>query len=94
MVVASNRVRYWRTRPLEGDAASNLEEVAREAARVLATCQDNLGVQVQNVWYCARPPAEPEVEEALAKALGRELRPLPANFVPACRAALGATRSF
>src|SRR5208282_1943209 len=23
VVVASNRVRYWRTRPLEGDAASN-----------------------------------------------------------------------
>ena len=83
VVVAFNRVRYWRTRPLEGDAASNAEEVGREAARVLATCQDNLSVQVQNVWYCARPPAEPQVEEALAKALGRELHPLPANFVPA-----------
>jgi hypothetical protein len=83
VVVASNRVRYWRTRPLEGDAVSNLEEVAREATRVLATCQDNLGVQVQNVWFCARPPAEPEVEAALARALGRELRPLTANSVPA-----------
>ena len=29
------------------------------------------------------PRQEPEVEEALAKALGRELRPLPANFVTA-----------
>jgi hypothetical protein len=82
VVVASNRVRYWRTRPLEGDAASNAEEVGRESARVLATCQDNLNVQVQNVWYCARPPAEPEVEGALAHALGRELRPLPGNFLP------------
>jgi len=82
VVVAENRVRYWRTRPLEGDAMSNIEEVAREATRVLATCQDNLAVQVQNVWYCARPPAEAEVEEALAKALGRELGPLPATFVP------------
>jgi hypothetical protein len=82
VVVASNRVRYWRTRPLEGEAVHSLDEVAREAARVLATCQDNLGVQVQNVWYCARPPAEREVEEALAKALGRELRPLAANFGP------------
>jgi hypothetical protein len=80
VVMASNRVRYWRTRPLEGDAASNAEEVAREAARVLATCHDNLGVEVQNVWYCARPPQEPEVNRALAKALGRELCPLPANF--------------
>jgi hypothetical protein len=82
VVVASNRVRYWRTRPLEGDAASNAEEVGRESARVLATCQDNLNVQVQNVWYCARPRAEVEVEEALAKALGRELRALPANYLP------------
>ena len=82
VVVASNRVRYWRTRSLEGDAASSLEEVAREAARVLATCQDNLGVQVQNVWYCARPPAGLEVEEALAKALGRDLRQLPSNAIP------------
>jgi len=83
VVVAFNRVRYWRTRPLEGDAASNLEEVGREATRVLATCQDHLGVQVQDVWFCARPPAATEVEETLAKALGRELRPLPASFVPA-----------
>lgn len=83
VVVVSERVRYWRTRPLEGSAVDNLEEVAREAARVLATCQDNLSVQVQNVWFCARPPAEPEVEQALAKALGRELSPLPANYIPA-----------
>ena len=82
VVVASNRVRYWRTRSLEGDAVSSLDEVAREAARVLATCQDNLGVQVQNVWYCARPPAALEVEEALAKALGRDLRQLPSNVIP------------
>jgi hypothetical protein len=83
VVMASNRVRYWRTRALEGDAASNVEEVAREAARVLATCQDNLNVQVQNVWYCARPPQPVEVTAAIAKTLGRELRPLPANFIPA-----------
>jgi hypothetical protein len=94
VVVASNRVRYWRTRPLEGDAVSNLEEVAREATRVLATCQDNLGVQVQNVWFCARPPAESVVEEGLAKALGRELRPLPANFVPAAGLPSGQREAF
>jgi hypothetical protein len=83
VVMASNRVRYWRTRPLEGEAVYNLEEVAREAARVLATCQDNLSVQVQNVWFCSRPPAGSKVEEALAKALSRELRPLLANSVSA-----------
>ncbi|MFZ0963632.1 MAG: hypothetical protein WAO35_22440 [Terriglobia bacterium] len=83
VVMASDHVRYWRTRPLEGDAANNAEEVAREATRVLATCQDSLSVQVQNVWYCARPPADPVVEAALGKVLGRELLPLPAD-IAAC----------
>jgi hypothetical protein len=80
-VVVANRVRYWRTRPLEGGAVNHLDEVAREAARVLATCQDNLGVRVDNLWFCSRPPAEPEVVEALATAFGRELSPLSADFV-------------
>jgi hypothetical protein len=94
VVVASNRVRYWRTRSLEGDPANNAVEVAREAIRVLATCQDNLSVQIQNVWYCARPPAEAEVEEALAKGLGREFRPLPANFLPAAGLPSGQREAF
>jgi hypothetical protein len=78
VVVASNRVRYWRTRALEADPWVNLGEVAREASRVVATCQDNLAVQIENVWVCARPPAEREVEEALANALGREYLPVAA----------------
>ena len=82
VVIASNRVRYWRTRVLADDGAGNAEEVGREAARVLATCQDNLSVQVENVWYCGRPPADLEVDAALAKALGRQLLPLKANCFP------------
>jgi hypothetical protein len=77
IVVALNRVRYWRTRALENGAAEGGEEVAREAARVLATCQDHLNLSVQNVWFCARPPETVEMKDALAKALGRELSPLP-----------------
>jgi hypothetical protein len=83
VVMASNRVRYWRTRSLDGEVAGNIEEIAREATRVLATCQDNLAVQVENVWFCARPPAVLAVEQALAKALGRELSALPAAFARA-----------
>ena len=82
VVMASNRVRYWRTRSLEGEAESQGEEVGREAARVIATCQDNLGVQVQNVWYCARPAPAAEVNRALAQTLGRELNRLLADVVP------------
>jgi hypothetical protein len=51
-------------------------------------------VQVQNVWYCARPPAELEVEEALARALRRVLRPLPANFLPAAGLPSGQREAF
>jgi len=94
VVVASNHVRYWRARSLEGDAGSNIEEVCREAARVLATCQDNLRVQVQYIWFCARPPADPQVEEILAKALGHELRPLPADFLPAAGLPSGQREAF
>ncbi len=83
IVVALNRVRYWRTRALEDGAAEGGEEISREAARVLATCQDHLNLSVQNVWFCARPPETAEMKEALAKALGREIRPLPGTQAPA-----------
>lgn len=83
VVIASNRIRYWRTRVLAEDGVGNAEEVGREAARVLATCQDNLSVHVENVWYCGRPPADVEVDAALAKALDRQLLPLKANVFPA-----------
>ena len=94
VVMDSNRIRYWRTRPLAGDAASNAEEVGREAARVLATCQDNLSVHVENVWYCARPLADPEVESALAAALGRELCPLQSSSAPAAGLPSGQREAF
>jgi hypothetical protein len=94
VVMDSNRIRYWRTRQLVGDAASNAEEVGREAARVLATCQDNLSVHVENVWYCARPLADPEVESALAAALGRELCPLQSSSAPAAGLPSGQREAF
>jgi type IV pilus assembly protein PilM len=77
VVVVLNRVRYWRTRVLDaGVGRDSHEEIAREAARVLATCQDHLKVPVQNIWFCARPPATAGMKDALARILGRELRPL------------------
>jgi hypothetical protein len=94
VVMASNRVRYWRTRPMEGDAPNNMEEVAREAARVLATCHDNLGVEVKNVWYCARPPQPAAANDALAQALGRELCSLPAKFTLASALPSGQNDAF
>lgn len=77
VVLSLGRVRYWRTRPLEAAAGpANQDEVAREAARVLATSQDHLNLQVQDAWFCARPSAAPEILQAVTKTLGRELRQL------------------
>ena len=77
VVLSNSRVLYWRTRPLGEGGEDNLEEVSREAGRVLATCQDHLNLQVENVWFHSRPPGTPEIKYALAKALDRELRDLP-----------------
>jgi hypothetical protein len=82
VVVAGNHVHYWRTRSLEAEATDEVEEVSREATRVLAACQDNLHIQVENVWFCARPPAGARVGDALTATLGRELLPLQGNLVP------------
>lgn len=78
IVVSLDRVRYWRTLTLESESFSSSEEVGREATRVLAACQDHLKLAVRDIWFCARPPEAAALREALAKTLGRELRPLPA----------------
>jgi len=96
VVIASDRLRYWRTRPLEGSIENVAEEVSREAARVLATCQDNLSVHVQNVWYCERSLAETKskIGAAVEGALGRELSPLPGNLLPASGLPAGQRETF
>jgi hypothetical protein len=79
VVVSANRVRYWRNRAASQEAPAQAEEVSREAIRVLATCRDHLQVEIDNVWFCARPPVAREVREALVSAVGREVVPLPAT---------------
>jgi hypothetical protein len=78
IVVALNRVRYWRTLTLETESSASSEEVGREATRVLAACQDHLKLPVQEIWFCARPPEAAGIKDALAETLGREVRSLPA----------------
>ncbi|HXH49289.1 MAG TPA: hypothetical protein VNM47_08080 [Terriglobia bacterium] len=79
IVVALNRVRYWRTLTLETESSASTEEVGREVTRVLAACQDHLKLPVQDIWFCARPPGAAGIKDALAEILGRELRSLPAT---------------
>jgi len=78
VMVAEDRVRFWRNRALQRTVPGELPgEVAREVGRVLATCRDHLKVEVGHVWLCARPAEPAELGEELARALGREVRPLP-----------------
>jgi hypothetical protein len=80
IVVALNRVRYWRTLTLETESFASNGEVGREVTRVLAACQDHLKLPVQEIWFCARPPEADGMKDALAKILERELRSLPATL--------------
>jgi len=93
VVLSLDRVRYWRTRPLEGGPGS-CEEVAREAARVLATCQDHLNLPMQDIWLCVRPPAARELQQALVKTLGRELRTLPGDSAADAKLPVGELEAF
>jgi len=77
VVLTQSRVLYWRTRPLEEGAEDGLQEVGREAGRVLATCQDHYNLPIENVWFCSRPQRRGDLKRALAKTLGRELCDLP-----------------
>ena len=64
-------LRFWRTREFEEpDPRDLLAQVAAEAARVLASSADRLGISVENVRLCARPPASGEWARELAEILG------------------------
>jgi hypothetical protein len=77
VVVAGDRVRFWRNRAVERAAPEACaDEVGREVARVQAGCRDHLRLEVAAVWLCARPPAVPEMAPAVAGIVGQEVQPL------------------
>lgn len=80
-VAHKERLRFWRTRDLAGFGPDEMfEQVAAEAARVVASAEDRLDVHLSPVQLCARPPATDAWSERLAAALSREvhlLQPTP-----------------
>jgi hypothetical protein len=77
VVVAGDRVRFWRNRAVERAAPEACaDEVGREVARVQAGCRDHLRLEVAAVWLCARPPAVPGMAPAVAGIVGQEVQPL------------------
>lgn len=80
-VAHGERLRFWRTRDLAGLTPDEMfEQVAAEAARVVASSEDRLDTRLGPVRLCVRPPATDAWAERLAAALGREvalLQPAP-----------------
>jgi len=73
-VAHKDRLRFWRTRDLTGLSQDEMfEQVAAEAARVVASAEDRLDVHLGPVRLCVRPPATDEWAGRLAAALSREV---------------------
>jgi len=73
-VAHGERLRFWRTRDHAGlELDEMFEQVAAEAARVVASAEDRLSVRLGPVRLCVRPPATEAWAERLAVALGREV---------------------
>lgn len=73
-VAHGDRLRFWRARDLTGLAPDEMfEQVASEAARVVASTEDRLDFRLGPVRLCVRPPATSEWAMRLAVALGREV---------------------
>ncbi len=76
-LVYGGRLRLWRYQALENGAATASEEtVSREAARVMASAMDHLGIEISRVWLCARPPLTRELEPRIASAIATDLQNL------------------
>ena len=82
VVLTQSRVLYWRTRPLEEGAEGSVEEVGREAGRVLATCQDHWNLK-SRTWGCI--PAcggQGRLSGRWPKPWGSKVRDLPGTKAP------------
>jgi hypothetical protein len=77
VIVAGDRVRFWRNRAVErGTAEEFSKEIGQEVGRVQASCRDHLKLDVARIWLCARPPAGPELGPALSGIVCQEVRSL------------------
>ena len=76
-VVESQYLRFWRTRDFEPlEPQELLAQIGADAARVLASSADRLGISIESVWLCARPPAGKEWAPELAQILGCKVEAL------------------
>jgi hypothetical protein len=74
VVMVRDSVSFWRNRLLEGQAEEGEGEVAREIARVVATCRDHLRSEIEDLWIYARPPASRSLDKEIGEATDRRVR--------------------
>ncbi len=73
-VAHKERLRFWRARDLTGLSPDEMfEQVAAEAARVVASAEDRLDVHLGPVRLCVRPPVTDDWAGRLAAALNRDV---------------------
>ena len=77
-VICGKRLRFWRTRRFNAQAAGDVcGELVPEAARAFASMRDRFALEVAAVWLAARPQASKDLASQLESALGRSVRTLP-----------------
>src|SRR5213594_815905 len=77
VLVERSQLRTWRTRDMARVTPEDLPgEVAREAARVIASTRDRLNLEVGRVWLCSRPPGTSDLVPALTSAVSCAVEPL------------------
>ncbi len=80
LVLHGNRLRSWRCSEVRADSPEAFgRAVASEAARVMESARDHLGIQIQNVRLLERPRETMNLETEVAGMLAREVSPLPAQ---------------
>ncbi len=86
VLIGGGRVRLWRTRDLTPVKEEEVaDEIAREAARAVASSRDHHQLEVGRVWVCARRTAGADPLAALARAVPVPVEPL----LPAAGLAIG-----
>ncbi len=74
VVVGAGRLRLWRSQSRQwASPAECLQAASEETARILASAQDRLQLEIGRVCLCARPPAPREWVQDLGAAVSREI---------------------
>ncbi len=78
VVLSENRIRSWRCSEVRAESPAAFgHAVALEAARVMESARDHLGIQIQRVRLLERPRATENLGTEIAATIAREVQPVP-----------------